>query len=157
MLSGSFHPLDLLLTEFLATALMTGIIWFVQVVHYPLFLRIPSEGFVAYEEAHTSRTTWIVAPLMLVELGSALALFFPWTGDHLPPVAIDPLHLAALALLALIWASTFFIQVPLHGILSARADTEIMRRLVATNWIRTIFWTVRLVLLAFLARGILRT
>ena len=67
-------PPSILLIQTLATAMMTGIIWFVQIVHYPLFTQIPKEGFTRYEQSHTVRTGWVVAPLMLLELGSALLL-----------------------------------------------------------------------------------
>jgi hypothetical protein len=36
-----------------ATAAMVGLIWFVQVVHYPLFASVGADEFVAYENAHT--------------------------------------------------------------------------------------------------------
>ena len=102
------------LIQILATAMMTGIIWFVQIVHYPLFVKIPGKGFTAYERSHTVRTGWVVAPLMLVELGGAVTLLlFPRLIDcsGLPLVG-DPLYLAALGCLILIWASTFLLQVP---------------------------------------------
>lgn len=146
-----FSPLIFLL-QILATALMTGIIWFVQIVHYPLFAKIPREGFTAYERSHTVRTGWVVAPLMLVELGSAVALLLPpLFGVPALSLALDPLYLTALGCLILIWASTFLLQVPLHYILEQRPDSRSMDRLVTTNWIRTFLWTVRLVLLGVLA------
>lgn len=138
----------LLLIQFTATAMMTGIIWFVQVVHYPLFARIPTEGFTAYENSHTVRTGWVVAPLMLVELGTAVAL--PALRF---PVAFTPPYLAALGCLILVWVSTFLLQVPLHGILERRPDRRAMGLLVTTNWARTLLWNVRMGLMAGLLAG----
>ena len=57
-----------------ATLYMTGLIWFVQVVHYPLMARVGGGGFAAYEAAHTNRTAWVVGPAMLAEAGTAVAL-----------------------------------------------------------------------------------
>jgi hypothetical protein len=136
-------PHVLLLVQFAATAMMTGIIWFVQVVHYPLFGKIPQEGFVAYELAHTVRTGFVVGPLMLVELITAVTLIV-----MTDPLAGDRLYLAAFGCLLLIWASTFLLQVPLHAILEHRHDPGAITRLVSTNWIRTILWTIRLALLS---------
>ena len=145
-------PFLIFLIQILATAMMTGIIWFVQIVHYPLFLKIPGESFTTYERSHTVRTGWVVAPIMLVELGSAVALLFPrLTGGTGLSVAGDPLYLAALGCLILIWASTFLLQVPMHGILEQHPDIRSMERLVTTNWIRTILWSLRLGLLGVLA------
>jgi|APCry1669189070_1035195.scaffolds.fasta_scaffold27983_2 hypothetical protein len=144
----------LFLVQLLATAMMTGIIWFVQIVHYSLFRKIPRDGFTAYERSHTVRTGWVVAPLMLVELGSAVVLLFPRLfGGSVLPLTGDPLYLAALGCLILIWASTFLLQVPLHGILEQHPDIHSMDRLVTTNWIRTLLWTLRLGLLSVLAVG----
>lgn len=147
-------PGSLFVIQILSTAMMTGIIWFVQVVHYPLFTKIPVAGFVDYEQAHTVRTGWVVAPLMLVELGTTLALLFAWNPDGTTPLlgsfATDPLYLTALGCLLLIWVSTFFLQVPLHGTLSGQADQRAMLLLISTNWLRTTLWSVRLVLLTLL-------
>lgn len=138
-------PETLLLIQFTATALMTGIIWFVQIVHYPLFGSVPAESFTRYEQSHTVRTGAVVAPLMLLELATAASLPLLRT-----PVAFTPTYSAALGCLAVIWASTFLIQVPLHGVLEKRHDEAAIRRLVATNWIRTLLWSLRLGLLVSL-------
>ncbi len=144
-------PATLFLIQFAATSMMTGIIWFVQVVHYPLFTKIPEEGFVRYEQSHTVRTGWVVAPLMLLELGTAVAPLLSWGAGGGFPIASSPLYLAALGCLALIWMSTFLLQVPLHGILEKRPDQKVMLQLSSSNWIRTILWSVRLGLLGSLA------
>ena len=133
------------LVQMIATAMMTGIIWFVQIVHYPLFSKIPPQGFVSYELTNTVFTGWVVAPIMLVEIGTAILLLLLKS-----PVAFQPLYLGALGCLTLVWLSTFFIQVPLHAILSSRPDANTMSSLVETNWIRTVLWTVRLVLLGLI-------
>lgn len=52
-----------------ATWFMTGLIWFVQIVHYPLMGAVPGDAFRVYQELHQRRTTWIVGPVMLVEAG----------------------------------------------------------------------------------------
>ena len=51
--------------------------------------------------------------------------------------------LFGLILVLIIWASTFFVQVPLHEKLAAAFDAKVQQRLVLTNWIRTIAWTLR--------------
>ena len=42
----------LLVVHLAATAAMCGLIWFVQVVHYPLFAGVGDDGFTAYEQRH---------------------------------------------------------------------------------------------------------
>ena len=151
MTSDILSARNLLLIQIVATAMMTGIIWFVQIVHYPLFLKIPSEGFVSYEQSHTIRTGFVVAPLMLLELGTAiLLLLLTVTSAGRLTIGLSPLYLGALGCLLVIWASTFLVQVPLHGLLEQHADSKAMTLLVSTNWIRTIFWSLRLGLRALL-------
>jgi hypothetical protein len=130
----------LLAVHLAATAGMMGLIWFVQLVHYPLFEAVGADHFVAYESAHQRRTSWVVGPLMGVEGVSALAIaaaLHDETGFVLP--------LVGLALLAVIHASTVLLQVPAHRRLSEGYDDEIVRRLVRTNWVRTIGWSSRVV------------
>jgi hypothetical protein len=55
---------------------------------------------------------------------------------------------------ALVWLSTAFVQVPLHARLSAGFDTRAHRRLVATNWVRTLSWTARGLLALWMVGGI---
>lgn len=55
---------------------MTGLIRFVQIVHYPLFTKIGSRGFAQYAESHRHLTSLVVVPLMLLELLSAFLLPF---------------------------------------------------------------------------------
>lgn len=125
---------------------MCGLIWFVQIVHYPLFSRIPAAAFPDYARLHSRMTAWIVVPVMLVELGTGILLALQ------PASAIPPsLAWANLAGILLTWLSTFLLQVPMHRRLARRFDHADHRRLVLTNWIRTILWSIRFAALAAVA------
>jgi len=127
-----------------STVFLAGLIWFVQIVHYPLFSRVGTESFPAYHRDHSRLTTWIVLPAMVVELGTAIYLL----GKSTP--ADRPLFGFGLALIGLIWGSTFLLQVPRHRELAAGFRKAAHRRLVRTNWIRTGAWTLRMLLVLFL-------
>lgn len=133
--------LFLLCLHLAVTAFMTGLIWFVQVVHYPLFARVDAAGFGAYARSHQTLTTWVVGPAMLVEVALALWVVVG-AASRVPPA----LAWAGLALLVIIWLSTAVWQVPRHRELSNRFDLESHRRLVRTNWVRTVAWSLRSVL-----------
>lgn len=120
---------------------MTGVIWFVQVVHYPLFAAVGAEQFVAYEVAHQRRTSIVVGLPMLVEDLTVLALFF-WPPDGVGRL----LPFVGGVLLTVVLASTVFLQVPAHAALAQSYHTAQVRRLVRSNWVRTIGWSARLVL-----------
>ncbi len=120
------------------TLFMTGLIWFVQVVHYPLFSQVNEEKFKQYESLHTTRTGWVVAPIMVLELITTVMLLLNRPGY------IRNYEAWILVILTLgVWGSTFFIQVPLHGQLIDGKDWESIRKLVSSNWIRTVLWTVK--------------
>ena len=128
-----------LLLHVLSTLTMFGAIWIVQVVHYPLFAGVGTGGWAAYEAAHQTRITWVVGPAMVVELVTAVWLVL-YRPEAIPAWAV----LLGAALVGVLWASTAFVQVPLHSALSAGAfDAEAHARLVSSNWIRTVAWTLR--------------
>lgn len=131
----------LLAVHLAATAAMVGLIWFVQVVHYPLFDLVGAEGFAPYESAHRWRTSFVVGPLMGVELLAAIALVVA------PPASLGAaLPVAGLVLLVGVHASTVLLQVPAHDRLNSGHDPAVTARLVRTNWLRTAGWSVRGVL-----------
>ena len=120
------------------TLCLVGLIWFVQLVHYPLYPAVAATAFVAYEREHCRRITPLVLPLMLAELAAATLLVLAAPTD-----ATRTLVWLGAALLAVVWASTFLQQVPCHRRLELQADRLAMRRLVRTNWLRTAAWTLR--------------
>ncbi|MGL4551103.1 MAG: hypothetical protein ACRC33_07945 [Gemmataceae bacterium] len=129
-----------------STLFMTGLIWFVQVVHYPLFDGTGGPEFSAYEQRHTAATTYVVGPAMLLEGATAAILFW------FRPARIATWQLwAGTALLAVIWLSTAFVQIPCHEVLSRGFDSDVHQRLVSTNWIRTAAWSLRGLLLLWMA------
>ena len=132
----------LLAAHFVCTLLMVGIIWFVQIVHYPLMAYVGPERFREYSALHQSRTTYVVAMPMLIEALTAAALIW-W---H-PILLLSPCFSTAFALLLVILASTAFGQVPLHAQLAAGFDETRIRQLVRSNWTRTFAWSARAILL----------
>lgn len=132
----------LLFVHAAATLYMTGVIWFVQIVHYPLFSRIGQPGFPEYEREHVRRTGRVVAGPMLVELASAAAVV--WIVGGL-------LAWIGMVLVGVIWMSTWLWQVPAHRRLEARFDAAVHRQLTRTNWIRAAAWTARSVIALALA------
>ena len=77
----------LLLLHAAATLYMTGLIWFVQLVHYPLMARVGPQHYSTYQHLHERKTTWAVAPAMFIELGCAIALVFTLPQDIKPWLA----------------------------------------------------------------------
>ncbi|MFZ4816804.1 MAG: hypothetical protein ACOYL5_19870 [Phototrophicaceae bacterium] len=140
----------ILLTHIAATFAMVGIIWFVQVVHYPLYTRINPDAFPNYEVAHINLVTLVVVPFMFLEAFTALLLLF-----NPPPNVSIWLVLVGLGLVGVIWATTLFFNVAQHNALSVRYDHDVHQALLAANWVRTVAWSLRgLLVLWILARVI---
>ena len=112
-----------------------GLIWTIQLSHYPAFQFICEKDFSAFHQHHTSSITLVVMPLMLLELGMV--------GWQAYQSSWNWIWVITLLLVVAIWASTFFIQIPLHGKLEAGKDLEVIKELVKTNWIRTILWSIK--------------
>ena len=127
-----------MLLQIATTLFMVGVIWFVQVVHYPLMARVGRAESAAYEQSHTVRTGWVVGPPMLLELASGILLLW------IRPVGVSLIQaLMGVALLGVVWISTRFVQVPCHDRLSQAFDPGVHRRLVSSNWVRTAAWSLR--------------
>lgn len=141
----------ILLAQVISTWFLVGLIWTIQIVHYPLFAAVGVDRFVAYEASHTRLITLVVGPVMLVEAATAglfvamrpasIPAWIPWTG---------------LGLVILIWISTAILQVPDHAKLANGFDATAHAHLVGTNWLRTIAWTARGVILAVAIWPVLR-
>ena len=132
------EPMTIVLASIASTLFMAGVIWFVQLVHYPLFASVGHNQFAHYETEHAGRTTWIVAPAMAVEAATSVLLLW------IRPAAISiEIAAAGFLLTGLIWGSTFAMQVPLHARLSIGFEPALHKSLVATNWVRTLAWTGR--------------
>jgi hypothetical protein len=133
-----------------ATLFMVGVIWFVQIVHYPLFGNVGREGFAAYSQAHSRLTGLVVGPPMLLEAATAVALVV-----RTPQGVPFALPFVGLLLLVVVWLSTALLQSPQHGILGAGFVAASHRYLVASNWLRTVLWTARGVLVLLMIAALL--
>lgn len=142
----------ILLLNLAATLFMTGLIWLIQLVHYPLFAQVHPDAFPAYHAAHSQLITWIVAPVMLVELLTAGALLLHPPHPRLPAW---PLWLGA-ALVLGVWLSTALLQIPAHATLSQGFHPDAHRTLVLTNWLRTLGWSARALLMLGCAARLLK-
>lgn len=118
---------------------MTGIIWFVQLVQYPMLHRSNGSDSAEGHQEYTRRMGLAVGPVMLLELVLQIRWVIMTPG---------PRSITGGILLLLIWASTILLQVPCHRDLEQRYDPESHHELVRSNWIRTLAWTARALLLS---------
>ncbi|MGY8976333.1 MAG: hypothetical protein ACKVHD_08650 [Alphaproteobacteria bacterium] len=127
------------LTHLVFTSTMVGIIWVIQLVHYPSFYFIRKDIFVSFQKFHTDKITIIVAPVMLIELITGILLIYMETN-------IDIALSISLFILIAIWVLTAIYFYKAHQKLMSGYNEEIINQLIKLNWIRTILWTFRLIL-----------
>lgn len=139
-----------LVANLVSTAVMVGVIWFVQIVHYPLLARFGASQSVEVAQEHQRRTGFVVGAPMAIEGVSTLVLLvsrpdevsvlLPWIGAVFLAVALG---------------STVLLSVPLHARMAEHHSDDVGRRLVLTNWPRTIAWSLRLVVCCVMCAQVL--
>lgn len=134
---------NLMMIQLAVCLLLTGLIWTIQIVHYPAFLYVGKNEFPAFEAFHVKAISVLVMPLMLAEVLLAAQAFLRMPSNLYYNVS--------LACLVGIWLCTLLISSPLHAKLSAHGyQKEWIEQLVYTNWPRSILWTVRSGILFYL-------
>lgn len=133
------------IVQVLTTWYMMGLIWFVQMVHYPFLERLKGERFSQLHHSHVRWTNYVVPlPMLLEAITAAYLVYRPF------PVDMRGMFGVGLGLVMINMGSTFLVQVPAHTKLRQGYDRETCRFLVRTNWIRTLAWSARGVLLAYM-------
>lgn len=135
--------MTVLVISFAATWGMVGVIWMVQLLQYPMLEQHSALAPRIAAEDHQRRISWIVGPLMAAEGVTALMLLV-----RRPETMSTLSAWAAASLLGVALLSTIALQVPLHTRLAQGHDAEAAQKLISTNWIRTVAWTARGLVLA---------
>ena len=128
----------LLKVNLLSTSVMVGVIWVIQLLHYPSFHFINDQKYIEFQHFHMQRISFIVVPVMLIELASALLLAYFFESS---------LTIILLALLLGIWGITFIFFTNMHQKLTNGYDRANVDSLVKINWYRTALWSLRLIIL----------
>jgi hypothetical protein len=135
--------LRVLLAQLFSTAALTGLIWTIQILQYPLFAQVGEKEFPRYHASHSARITAIVGPLMGLEM--LCALYILWRR----PLGVSmEMAWGAMAILIVVHLTTTFLSVPAHNVLGRGFSANAHHKLVWTNWIRTVAWSARAVLSA---------
>ncbi len=122
------------------------LIWLVQIIIYPGFQRISSVDFIDYHRWYVNRISVFVLPLMAAEA----VMTARWVV-----VAGTAAAVICAFLVLIVWLSTMLLQVPIHKRLKSGKQDALIRRLVATNWVRTIAWSLKALVVSLAAAGVL--
>ena len=110
------------------------LIWIVQRIIYPGFEYYNTDNLIFWHRKYTLRIGFIVAPLMIGQLGISLVQVF---------FTLSIYTVVSLILIIMVWISTFLQFVPMHTSISKGIISEkLLCSLVDKNWLRTFLWTV---------------
>ncbi|MGW8195506.1 MAG: hypothetical protein ACWGOX_14705 [Desulforhopalus sp.] len=108
------------------------LIWLVQLIIYPSFRYTKEEYFIIWHARYSGLIALIVTPLMLLQVGIEIMHVFLLTPRWL-----------RIGIIAAIWISTLSLSVPIHKRLHTEGKkSELVERLIETNWIRTVLWSI---------------
>ena len=131
----------MLIIHLIATSVMVGVIWIIQLVHYPSFHFIELNQYTTFQRFHMSRISYVVIPAMLTELFTLILIII--SMDQ-----VDHIILASALLLIVIWLMTAVFFSGVHQKLTLGYDQVVVEKLVKLNWGRTLLWTLRLLLVS---------
>ena len=89
---------------------------------------------------------------MIVELVTAGILIF-----QIPKGIPNWIAIVGIILLGIIWFSTLFLQIPFHNKLSLKFNENVLMMLVNSNWIRTICWSLRGIIVLMMLDTLIKT
>jgi hypothetical protein len=129
-----------LIAHLACTWSLVGLIWVIQVLAYPQFLRVGESDFPGYHMAHCWRIGILVAPLILAEASTAAWILYQGERSACFIISLVPL--------IIVWLSTALLQAPAHTRLMQGFDAPTIHRLIRSNWLRTFAWTMRALLVS---------
>ena len=129
-----------LLIHLVATSIMVGVIWVIQLVHYPSFHFIKLDMYTVFQKFHMKKISIIVVPVMVAELITGFLFLYHEESRN-------ALIIISVILLIIIWGITAVFFSGVHNKLIAGYQEKIVNHLLLINWVRTFLWTMRLLLL----------
>ncbi|MCM3845240.1 hypothetical protein ND486_03410 [Pseudonocardia sp. DR1-2] len=120
------------LVQTVATVLLAGIAWTVQMVVYPAFALVPAGSWARYHAAHSRAITLVVGPPWVAQGLATAALLILAPGEPLVWVA---------AVAAAAGVAVTLPAVSLHGRLDPAAHPGDLRRLLRVNLVRALVWS----------------
>jgi hypothetical protein len=118
--------------QIMADSGLLVLICLVQCIIYPSFYSIEGENFKTWHIRYTWVISLVVVPLISLQIGV----------EFCHALVAEPRWWRAL-LIGLVVIATFSLSVPCHKKLQSMGKrTVIIRKLVLTNWIRTLLWII---------------
>lgn len=118
--------------EIVADSGLFILIWLVQLIIYPSFRHIVKDDFIVWHSRYMNLISLVVGPLFLLQIGVEVVYTFNFD-----------FRWGRILLISAVLAATFCLSVPCHKNLNRYGnDPLIISRLVLTNWLRTVVWSL---------------
>jgi hypothetical protein len=134
----------------LVCILVTAVMWYIQVVHFPMLRFVGADRFEQYYRELKMKNTLLFFPLFSLEIFTSVALLLSFTmvSDFTASVQNQFFLVGfSLILLFVLHLVNFQMIRPLLSSLQTDTDGKKHQRLVRMQWIRTLGWTIRLIML----------
>jgi hypothetical protein len=135
------------------TLFMTGMIWCMQILEYPLFALVGPQEFPAYHLRHNRGLPFVVIAPSLLALASAITL-----------IVVRPLSIPLWPCIVVVVLDLFILgytaarEAPLHARLDRDGySSAVIHDLVLGNWVRTLIWTANALILLGIAAHLVLT
>ena len=125
------------LTALAGAAFMAGVLWLVQIVHYPLLGAVSGDEATSIAVRHQTLISRVVGPAMVSEAVATGMILLVGPADS------KMVGFIGFALLCVALAVTVFRAVPLH-VRIAQGQSQLIPELIRINWTRTVAWTLRI-------------
>lgn len=126
----------------------TVLMWFMQIVHYPLMSYTDPAKWEAFSEKRRMLTMMITYPLMAFEVLTGFTLLVIATQSK-----TYPLFATSLLILVCLIIYTFMYLNPHLKKMTGPNDSQNHQRFLKLHWVRTIGWTVRFLLMLLILLG----
>ncbi|MFL2630797.1 MAG: hypothetical protein ACJ0OP_03445 [Thermodesulfobacteriota bacterium] len=123
-------------SNLIISAILLGLILTIHFVHYKSFKFIDIERFIEFHRFHTKNISFLVLPLMTSEAVLSITICYFY---------FSILSLVNLLLVALIWITTFLLQVPSHNKLSTGKSMPEIKKLISGNIYRVCLWFLKVI------------
>lgn len=130
--------------------LLTAVMWYLQVVHFPLLRFVGTDHFVEYYSELKMKNTLLFFPLFSLEIFTSIALLLSFTMVSEFTASVQNQFFLvgfSLILLFILHLVNFQMIRPTLSSLQKNSDLKIHQKLVRLQWIRTLGWTIRMVIL----------
>lgn len=127
-----------LLLNLISTLLIAGVLWFIQLVHFPLINEMPAKNMVNNGYYHMQKILGIINLLFIIDFITIVFLLLLVNSDLSATLML--INILIFLFTVILTRITFL---PIHQNLSKNPNSFLISKLINLNWIRTLVWSLK--------------